>query len=91
MRPAYTHGILVQSQTFENITVFVCLTSNFIKKIGASTLLSMYCCTFRSKWILACLYEVKECLCDTPGAREQARDQHVQFMRVGQFLSNCKG
>ena len=39
------------------------------------------------------LYEVKECFCDTPGVRlrERVRDQNVQFLRLGQFLSNFKG
>ena len=32
-----------------------------------------------------------ECLFDTPGARALARDQNVQFLRIGQFLSNYKG
>ena len=49
--------------------------------------------------ILARLYEVKGSLCDTPGvrpraralARALARDQNVQFLRSGQFLSNYKG
>ena len=43
----------------------------------------------------------KECLCDTLGARPRKRalavvparpcDQNVQFLRLGQFLSNYKG
>ena len=45
--------------------------------------------------ILARLYEVKESLCDTPGVhprtRALARDQNVQFLRLGQFLRNYKG
>ena len=43
--------------------------------------------------LLACLYKVKECLCDTPGAhpRERAHDQNVQFLCLGQFLGNYKG
>ena len=44
---------------------------------------------------LARLYEVKYCLCDIPGPRARAlactRDQNVQFLRLGQFLSNYKG
>ena len=40
------------------------------------------------------LYEVKECLCDTPGVRPRertrvrARDQNVQFLCLAYFLSN---
>ena len=49
--------------------------------------------------LLALLYEVKECICDTPGARLRAhvralarpRDQNVQFLHLGQFLSSYKG
>ena len=42
---------------------------------------------------LACLYEVKECLCDIHGERALACvcDQYVQFMGLSQFLSNYKG
>ena len=48
---------------------------------------------------LARLYEVKESLCDIPRAHPRAlacvaacvHDQNVQFLRLGQFLSNCKG
>ena len=49
---------------------------------------------------LACLYKVKECLCDTPGAHPHAlthvlahghvHDQNVQFLHLGQFLSKYK-
>ena len=47
-------------------------------------------------WFLARLYEVKGGLhvCNTPGtcprlrACMRARDQNVQFLRLGQFLSN---
>ena len=43
--------------------------------------------------LVAALNEVKECLCNTLGVRpgEHARDQHVQFLPLGQFLSNYKG
>ena len=36
------------------------------------------------------LYQVKECLCDIPGARQHphALDENVQFLRLGQFLSD---
>ena len=39
------------------------------------------------------LYEVKKCLCDTRSVRPCAhvRDQNVQFVRLGQFLSSCNG
>ena len=44
---------------------------------------------------LACLYKEKGNLCHTPGARPhactRASDQNVQFLRLGQFLSNYKG
>ena len=45
--------------------------------------------------ILARLYEVKESSCDTRGVRPRAHaralDQNVQFLRLGQFLSNYNG
>ena len=41
--------------------------------------------------LLAPLFKVKECLSDTPGALRLAHDQNVQFLRLGQFLSNFKG
>ena len=46
---------------------------------------------------LAHLYEVKECLCDTPSAGLCGHvlglvpDQNVLFLRLGQFLSYYKG
>ena len=52
---------------------------------------------------LVCFNDVKECLCDTPGAHLHLHalahalahalmhDQNVQFLRLGQFLSNYKG
>ena len=46
-------------------------------------------------------YEVKECLYEAPGASPRlhacvrafarARDQNIQFLRLGQFLSNYEG
>ena len=49
------------------------------------------------KFLLACLYEVKESLCITLGEHPCAQgracehDQNVQFLGLGQFLSNFKG
>ena len=40
---------------------------------------------------LAHLYKVKECLCHTPGAHPGVCDQNVQFLCLGQLLSNYKG
>ena len=42
-------------------------------------------------FLLVGFYKVKECLCDTPGARACACDQNVQFLGLGQCLSNYKG
>ena len=41
------------------------------------------------QFFLAHLYEKMDCLCDAPSVR--AGDQNVQFLRLGQFLSNYMG